>query len=818
MSAQVAIVICHYAQPGYLLESVASAYATGALVVVVDDCSPGPARTRLQQICAPYGDRVVVLQRPVNGGPSAARNSAIDWVLRHRPDIEFFLPLDGDDLLESTSIERLLVAWNYDDSRLGWLYGDATLFGTFELMSWVPRRFTQYRLLQGNFCFSTCLLHRRVFEAGVRYCEDRRQELEDWDLYLQILDLGMHGRFAGDFGFHYRKHGFSRLSIANQKLSEVEDRVRSRHPKLFTVDHLCELEHREMPRFAILDLDRAELSLLSSPDRDPIRIDVTTANCLADLGYLPPIVIAARSSWLDQVRADRTLHQVLATCQAALAHQAFLTLGWHHAPEYHTWGLDSRLSASAPAGVAFSALHAWRSPDELLAALDGTAIAAPQIQLGPIVDCVPREPVLVNRTALTLALAALLAENKHDFDSTSDDHVYATDRQYAFDQNVAHLGRLELRRRQPGITNIGVVLPWVGLGGMEIIMLEMALQYSADPSYRVHLMTTESGVLEMADRFRDAFATVNPVAPTSHNERTVHAFMQEMDILLVANSQKLFSLLSVVSQHSAPDVHAFIQNVDVERDGVSAGYLYPLARQYDSHVAGYFVPSELTARMIRGFGVDPDKVHVVPNAATYSPPGSFDIERVIEISRSRAGQPLRILYAGRFDKQKGLDRLLAIFERLRRDDVPFEVRLVGKAVLLDPDLEFGTELAVVPPSYDNEEMMAHFSWADLLILPSRWEGLPLVMLDAMRFGLVVVTTDVGGIPEYVRDGEECVMVSNDAGDEHVIERFAIACERLQAHPEEFAAMRRRAFEFSSSLTWPGITEYVARYFTTKEPV
>jgi L-malate glycosyltransferase len=67
--------------------------------------------------------------------------------------------------------------------------------------------------------------------------------------------------------------------------------------------------------------------------------------------------------------------------------------------------------------------------------------------------------------------------------------------------------------------------------------------------------------------------------------------------------------------------------------------------------------------------------------------------------------------------------------------------------------------------------------ADLAILPSRYEGLPVAILEAMAEGKPIVATAVGGIPELVRDGDEALLIP--PGDATAL---ATAIERLATDP------------------------------------
>lgn len=84
------------------------------------------------------------------------------------------------------------------------------------------------------------------------------------------------------------------------------------------------------------------------------------------------------------------------------------------------------------------------------------------------------------------------------------------------------------------------------------------------------------------------------------------------------------------------------------------------------------------------------------------------------------------------------------------------------------------------------------------VLASRYEGLPLTVLEAMRAGLPVVATDAGGVGEAVRDGETGFLVASPARDpERAVAELADRLDRLLADPAlraRLGAAGRRAYE------------------------
>jgi glycosyltransferase involved in cell wall biosynthesis len=83
---------------------------------------------------------------------------------------------------------------------------------------------------------------------------------------------------------------------------------------------------------------------------------------------------------------------------------------------------------------------------------------------------------------------------------------------------------------------------------------------------------------------------------------------------------------------------------------------------------------------------------------------------------------------------------------------------------------------------------------DVFCLPSRHEGLPVALMEALALGLPVVATRVGGVAELVTDGVDAVLVP--AGEPDALADALVA---LAQDPARRAAMRRAACERADAL-------------------
>jgi glycosyltransferase involved in cell wall biosynthesis len=158
--------------------------------------------------------------------------------------------------------------------------------------------------------------------------------------------------------------------------------------------------------------------------------------------------------------------------------------------------------------------------------------------------------------------------------------------------------------------------------------------------------------------------------------------------------------------------------------------------------------------------------------------------------RAPAPGPLRLLYVGRMKREKGIFDLPAIDARLREAGAAVTWTLQG----VGPD---GAELrrrwggntqlrwTGLQPI---ERVLALYREHDVLVMPSRFEGLPVALLEAMAAGVVPVVSDLpSGIPEVVEPG--ATGYRPPVGD---IVGFAEAIAELAHDRERLEAMSRAA--------------------------
>jgi glycosyltransferase involved in cell wall biosynthesis len=166
-------------------------------------------------------------------------------------------------------------------------------------------------------------------------------------------------------------------------------------------------------------------------------------------------------------------------------------------------------------------------------------------------------------------------------------------------------------------------------------------------------------------------------------------------------------------------------------------------------------------------------------------------------ARPGSGNPPRIMMVARLAAQKNQTLLVETVAKLKR---PVILTLIGDGPLRPQ----AAQAAAACPAHIKVEFLGQrrdipelLAQADLFVLSTNWEGFPISILEAMRAGLPVISTDVNGVSEAVDDGETGFLVSPRDGN-----GLLAALEKLVFDPamlERMGTRGRAKFEQFFSL-------------------
>lgn len=171
------------------------------------------------------------------------------------------------------------------------------------------------------------------------------------------------------------------------------------------------------------------------------------------------------------------------------------------------------------------------------------------------------------------------------------------------------------------------------------------------------------------------------------------------------------------------------------------------------------------------------------------------------VERMKRSCNYTVLFLGELGKRKGCYDIPAVIAQVKKKVSNVKFVLAGAGSDADEkeikkliDEKGATENAFFPGWVRGDVKDKLLREADVFFLPSYNEGMPMSVLDAMGYGLPIVSTNVGGIPKIVHDGENgyCCEPGNIEKMSDAISRLLLVeSENKEASKESFALVKRK---------------------------
>lgn len=193
------------------------------------------------------------------------------------------------------------------------------------------------------------------------------------------------------------------------------------------------------------------------------------------------------------------------------------------------------------------------------------------------------------------------------------------------------------------------------------------------------------------------------------------------------------------------------------------------------------------------------RLGVVPGAVSVIKPG-FDLIPPCA-AQKQASSTVRLLFVGNCIKRKGLHLLVEALSLLGDLDIHldvvgglgFEPRYARR--VKDRVRALGLEDRVsFQGSREPNELSRWYAQADIFVLPSLYEGYGIVFAEAMSFGLPIISTSAGAIPEVVEQGKTGLLLPRED-----IDALAGAIRQLAENPAQREALGGNGLEHSKTL-------------------
>jgi len=304
-----------------------------------------------------------------------------------------------------------------------------------------------------------------------------------------------------------------------------------------------------------------------------------------------------------------------------------------------------------------------------------------------------------------------------------------------------------------------LALPFITLGGAETLLQSIS-RTLVDRGWRVIVITTLAAPATVKD-YAASFEAITPhVYPLpslfEHNEERWEAFLRYLLVhynastIMIAGCEFVYRVLPAIRR----EFHDLRIVDQLFNDEVHL----PNNRNYAQQIDVTVVPSQRFAEtLLHRYGESPERVAVIPHGVCTKGPRLEDRAAALGSSGLPASAQGKFLvsFFGRLSQEKAPDVFVEI-ARLLRDHNEIHFCMTGdgplRAAVVGLIHCYALEDKIYAPGFV-EDARKLMELSDVVVVPSRIDGMPLVVLEAQALGKPVVASAVGSIPDMIADNE-----------------------------------------------------------------
>lgn len=332
-----------------------------------------------------------------------------------------------------------------------------------------------------------------------------------------------------------------------------------------------------------------------------------------------------------------------------------------------------------------------------------------------------------------------------------------------------------------------LLMEWQAKMGNQPALLSLGNKFSSPKN--IEIESQRRGLETHTLRFRNGLnfwgRTQILQKANSLGTQIIHSHGYKSDIFLGMLPSCIRKIPVVATIHGWTSIHFFSKIWLYEAlDAVAL-------RNFDAVVAVTSNPSH--SSMLKLFGVKPT---VIKNGLTKLRFGKGEFEREFPSVAHKLRGHFKILSVGRLSEEKGFDTLIQAIDRLKKMSQNICLVIFG-----DGDQKFYLQKLIESKALKEnvfllgyrKDVFRYMPDFDVFVLPSRTEGLPITLLEAMQASIPVVATCVGEIPKVLGEGQLGELVYPD-DPQGLASAIVKTCENIEQAKERATIAQAKILE------------------------